>query len=120
MAEYKLGEIEKQFAELIWSKEPVSSGELVKLAEQQLNWKKSTTYTVLRRLCQRGIFQNSGGTVTALVSREEFDSFQSKKFVEETFCGSLPAFFAAFTKRKNISPEELAQIRRLIDSYEEG
>lgn len=115
MAEYKLGEIEKQFAELIWSKEPVSSGELVKLAEQQLNWKKSTTYTVLRRLCQRGIFQNSGGTVTALVSREEFDSFQSKKFVEETFAGSLPRFLAAFAARKKLSQEEIEDLQRFID-----
>ncbi|MBR6771745.1 MAG: BlaI/MecI/CopY family transcriptional regulator [Lachnospiraceae bacterium] len=115
MAEYKLGEIEKQFAELIWSKEPVSSGELVKLAEQQLNWKKSTTYTVLRRLCQRGIFQNSRGTVTALVSREEFDSFQSKKFVEETFAGSLPRFLAAFAARKKLSQEEIEDLQRFID-----
>ena len=115
MAEYKLGEIEKQFAELIWSEEPVSSGELVKLAEQQLNWKKSTTYTVLRRLCQRGIFQNSGGTVTALVSREEFDSFQSKKFVEETFAGSLPRFLAAFAARKKLSQEEIEELQRFID-----
>lgn len=120
MADYKLGEIESIFADLIWSGEPLSSRRLAQLAEEKLSWKRTTTYTVLKRLCDRGLFQNVNGTVTSLVSRQEFYARQSEKFVEETFCGSLPAFFAAFTKRKNISSEELAQIRRLIDSYEEG
>ena len=120
MEDYKLGVVESRFADIIWQHEPLPSGELVILCQQELNWKKPTTYTVLRKLCDRGIFQNSGGMVTSRLSREEFYALQSEKFVEETFSGSLPAFFAAFTRRKNISPEELAEIRRMIDSYGEG
>lgn len=116
----KLGAIESRFAELIWSHAPISSGELVKLCLQELEWKKSTTYTVLKKLCEQGLFQNEGGVVTALVSREEFYALQSEKFVEEAFSGSLPAFIAAFTKRKTLSEAEIAQIRRMIDEYREG
>ena len=116
----KLGAIESQFAELIWSHAPISSGELVKLCLQELEWKKSTTYTVLKKLCEQGLFQNEGGVVTALVSREAFYALQSEKFVEEAFSGSLPAFIAAFTKRKTLSKAEIAQIRRMIDEYREG
>ena len=90
---------------------------LVKLCEAELNWKKPTTYTVLRKLCERGIFQNEGGIVTSLVSEQDYYALQSEKFVEETFDGSLPAFFAAFTKRKQLSAEEIDELRRLIDSY---
>ena len=116
----KLGVVETRFAELIWSHAPISSGELVKLCLQDLEWKKSTTYTVLKKLCEQGLFQNEGGVVTALVSREEFYALQSEKFVEEAFSGSLPAFIAAFTKRKPLSEAEIAQIRRMIDEYREG
>ena len=116
----KLGVVETRFAELIWSHAPISSGELVKLCLQELEWKKSTTYTVLKKLCEHGLFQNEGGVVTALVSREEFYALQSEKFVEEAFSGSLPAFIAAFTKRKTLSEAEIAQIRRMIDEYREG
>lgn len=116
----KLGVVETRFAELIWSHAPISSGELVKLCLQELEWKKSTTYTVLKKLCEQGLFQNEGGVVTALVSREEFYALQSEKFVEEAFSGSLPAFIAAFTKRKTLSEAEIAQIRRMIDEYREG
>ena len=116
----KLGVVETRFAELIWSHAPLSSGELVKLCLQELEWKKSTTYTVLKKLCEHGLFQNEGGVVTALVSREEFYALQSEKFVEEAFSGSLPAFIAAFTKRKTLSEAEIAQIRRMIDEYREG
>lgn len=119
MEDWKLGVVESKFADIIWSHEPLPSGELVSLCQQELNWKKPTTYTVLRKLCERGLFQNTGGTVTSLVSREEFYARQSEKFVEETFDGSLPAFFAAFTRRKNLSPEEAAEIRRMIDAYGE-
>ena len=115
MEETKLGAIESRFAELIWSHEPLSSGELVRLCQEELSWKKSTTYTVLKKLCDRGLFRNDGGTVTAVVSREEFHAMQSERFVEETFDGSLPAFLAAFTSRKKLSPEEAAQLQRLID-----
>lgn len=120
MDEKKLGVVESKFADIIWAREPLHSRELVKLCEAELNWKKPTTYTVLRRLCERGIFQNEGGMVTSLISREEFYALQSERFVEETFSGSLPAFLAAFTKRKALSPAEIAEIRRMIDDYEEG
>lgn len=120
MDETKLGAVESRFADIIWQNEPLTSGELVKLCEKELEWKKSTTYTVLKKLCEKGIFQNSGGTVTSLVSKQDFYAVQSEKFVDETFEGSLPAFFAAFTKRKKLSTEEISQIRRMIDSYGEG
>lgn len=119
MEEMKLGVIEARFADLIWEGEPLSSGELVKLCEKELNWKKSTTYTVLKKLCERGIFLNEKGKVTSRISKQDFYALQSEKFVEDTFEGSLPAFIAAFTKRKRLSEEEVAAIRRMIDSYGE-
>ena len=119
MNDYQMGPIESRFADLIWQNAPLSSGELVMLAQQHLGWKKSTTYTVLKRLCGKGIFENTGGTVTAVMSREEFYALKSESFVQEAFQGSLPAFLAAFTARKELSPEEVAQIRRLIASYGE-
>ncbi len=115
MDDYKLGVMETKFAELIWDNEPISSGELVKLCEKELTWKKSTTYTMLRRLCDRGIFQNTDGAVTSRMSRREFAALQSEKFVEETFDGSLPQFLAAFTLRKKLSESEISALRRLID-----
>lgn len=115
----KLGAVESRFAEIIWRNEPLASGQLVQLCQQELQWKKPTTYTVLRKLCERGLFQNEGGMVTARISREEFHALQSEKFVEETFEGSLPAFIAAFTTRKALSAEEIAQIRQMIDRYGE-
>ena len=115
MSELRMGAIESRFADMIWENEPVPSPELVKLAERELNWKKSTTYTVLKRLCERGIFQNQGGIVTSLISRQDFYAVQSEKFVEETFSGSLPAFLAAFTTRKKLSEEEIAELQALID-----
>ena len=115
MSELRMGAIESRFADMIWENEPVPSPELVKLAERELNWKKSTTYTVLKRLCERGIFQNQGGVVTSLISRQDFYAVQSEKFVEETFSGSLPAFLAAFTTRKKLSEEEITELQALID-----
>ena len=115
MSELRMGAIESRFADMIWENEPIPSPELVKLAEQELNWKKSTTYTVLKRLCERGIFQNRGGVVTSLISRQDFYAVQSEKFVEETFSGYLPAFLAAFTTRKKLSEEEIAELQALID-----
>ena len=119
MRECQMGTVEARFADIIWQNEPISSAELARLSEQQLGWKKSTTYTVLKRLYDKGIFVNNGGTVTSLVSREEFYSVQSERFVEETFNGSLPAFLAAFTARKRLSDKEIAELRRMIDEYEE-
>lgn len=115
MAEYRLGEIEMRFADLIWEKEPISSGELAKLCEKELSWKKSTTYTILRRVCDRELFRNEKGMVTSLVSKEEFQAMQSRQFVEESFHGSLPKFLAAFTSRSKLSEEEIGQLQEIID-----
>ena len=116
MADYKLGEVESRFAEIIWKNEPLSSRRLAQLAEERLNWKRTTTYTILKRLCDRGLFQNNGGTVTSLVSREEFYARQSEQFVEETFQGSLPAFLAAFGSRKKLSDAEIDELQKVIDA----
>lgn len=119
MNDYQMGAIESRFADIIWQNEPISSTELSKRSEEMLKWKKSTSFTVLKRLCDKGIFQNNKGTVTSLISKQEFYAMQSEKFVEETFDGSLPAFLAAFTERKSLTPEEVAQLRRMIDEYKE-
>lgn len=120
MADMRLGPVESRFAELIWDGEPISSTELVHLAERELEWKKSTTYTVLKRLCEKGIFQNEGGVVTSRLSREEYAARQSEQFVEETFSGSLPAFLTAFTRRKKLTEEEIEQLQRLIERNRRG
>ena len=120
MADLRLGLVESRFAELIWDGEPISSTEMVHLAERELEWKKSTTYTVLKRLCEKGIFQNEGGVVTSRLSREEYAARQSEQFVEETFSGSLPAFLTAFTRRKKLTEEEIDQLQRLIERNRRG
>lgn len=117
MDDTRLGAVESQFADIIWKNAPLSSRELVKLCQQQLEWKKSTTYTVLKKLCDRGIFQNEDGLVTPLVSRQEFHARQSQRFVEETFQGSLPAFISAFASGKKLSPQDVSDIRRMLDEY---
>ena len=116
MAEYKLGEVESVFADIIWTNEPLPSRRLAELAGQRLNWKRSTTYTILKRLCDRQLFQNSAGVVTSLVSREEFYARQSEQFVQDTFHGSLPAFLAAFSSRKKLSDREIEELQKVIDS----
>lgn len=115
MPQYRLGEVEAAFANLIWDNEPLTSSRLVELCGETLRWKKSTTYTVLRRLCQKGVFRNEGGVVTSLIGREEFAARQSEEFVDQTFDGSLPRFVAAFASRKRLNEEELEQLQRLID-----
>lgn len=115
MGDLKLGAVESRFADIIWEHEPLTSTELVKLAARALSWKKSTTYTVLKRLCERGIFQNQNGTVTSLLSKGELAALQSEQFVAEAFSGSLPAFLTAFTSRNKLSEEEVAQLQALID-----
>ena len=117
MEELKLGTVESKFADIIWENEPISSGQLVKLCGQQLDWKKSTTYTMLKRLCERGLLQNEKGMVSALMTKEEFGAAQSEKIIEESFDGSLPAFIAAFTSRKKLSPDDVNEIQKMIDSY---
>ena len=116
MTEYRLGEAEAVFADIIWKNEPLPSRVLAELAEQRLKWKRTTAYTVLKRLCDRGLFQNDGGMVTSLVSREEFYARQSERFVEDTFQGSLPAFLAAFSSRKKLSDSEIQELEKIIDS----
>lgn len=118
--DWKLGKMETRFAELIWANAPISSGELVRLCQEKLEWKKSTTYTMLRRLCQRGVFENREGTVTALLSREEVLARQSEAFLEENFQGSLPRFLAAFTARKPLSDQEVRELEALIRRSGEG
>lgn len=120
MEDTRLGVVETRFAELVWNHAPIPSGELVKLCQQELEWKKSTTYTVLRKLCEKGIFRNEGGTVSTVVSREEYYSAKSRQFVAETFDGSLPAFLAAFTGGRKLSAADAAELQRLIDEAKEG
>ena len=118
MEDMKLGLVESHFADIVWKNEPIHSRELTKICEKELNWKRTTTYTVLKKLCNRGIFQNQDGIVSSLISKAEFYAIQSEKFVEETFAGSFPAFFKAFSSRKKLTAEEIAQVRQMIDSFE--
>lgn len=120
MDDFRLGIVETRFAELIWAHEPLTSGELVKLCAKELEWKKSTTYTVLKKLCERGIFQNRDGIVTSVVSQKEYQSRQSRRFVEDTFSGSLPAFIAAFAEGGNLTEHDISEIQKMIDSYGGG
>ena len=117
MAEIELGEVQTAFAEIVWKNEPVSSGELVKICRAELDWKKSTTYTVLRKLCEKGLFKNVDGVVSSVMSREQFYSAKSEKFVEETFNGSLPKFIAAFISGKKITAKEADEIQEMIDDF---
>ena len=120
MKEIELGEVQAAFADIIWANEPVGSGELVKLCENRFNLKKPTTYTVLRKLCEKGLFKNDDGIVTSLISKEEFNASKSEKFVQETYAGSLPAFIAAFMSHKKLSSGDIDEIQKMIDKYREG
>ena len=120
MADLELGEVQLRFAELVWAHEPIASGELVKLCEKELSWKKPTTYTVLRKLCEKGLFQNENGVVTSILKRKDFYAAKSEQFVEESFDGSLPAFVAAFMAHKSITAKEADEIQAMIDKYREG
>lgn len=120
MEPYKLGEMEEKFAELIWQHAPIGTGELTKLCETAFDWKRTTTYTMLKRLCQRDLFENDHGTVKVLMSKEEFESAKGEQFLEEHFEGSLPKFLTAFSRRKKLSRREVEELKKLIESYEEG
>lgn len=120
MEQYKLGEMEQRFADLIWANEPVSSRTLTELCEQEFEWKRTTTYTMLRRLCSRDIFANQGGTVVALMSKQQFHDAQGEQFINESYGGSLPQFLAAFTRRNRLSSHEITELQRLIDEHKEG
>ena len=119
MVDYELGAVQERFADLIWANEPVTSGELVKLCEEEFQWKKSTTYTVLRKLCDKGLFQNVDGIVSSLISKEEFYSAKSEQIVENSYAGSLPAFVAAFISNKKLTPKEVDEIQQMIDAFKE-
>ena len=120
MEEIKLGLVEARFAEIVWQNEPLTTRELVGLCEKELEWKRTTTYTVLKKLCEKGIFQMDNSMVTARMSKEEFYAIQSERFVEDTFEGSLPAFIAAFTKHQDMSKDELDEVQRMIDRIRKG
>lgn len=115
----KMGALESRFADLIWNHEPLASRELVKMAQKELGWKSTTSYTVLKRLCERGIFQNLNSVVTSLISRDEFYAEQSDRFVKETFDGSLPAFLAAFGTKNKFTDKEVDELKQLIDGMKE-
>ena len=110
MIDVELGAVQERFADIVWDNEPIASGELVKLCEKELRWKKPTTYTVLRKLCEKGLLKNENGIVTSLISKEDFYSAKSEQIVVDSYRGSLPAFIAAFISRKEISAEEAEEI----------
>lgn len=119
MKGYRLTETEEKFAELIWQKEPIGSGELVKLCEKEFNWKKSTTYTVLKKLCEKGIFQNENSIVSSLITKDGYYAKQSVRFVEDTFGGSLPKFLTAFIGGRKLSKHQAEELKKLIDEHKE-
>lgn len=119
MEAYKLGEMEARFADLIWAHAPIRSGELAKLCEEQFDWKRTTAYTMLKRLCERGIFSNDNGTVCVRMTKEEFQAGQGSAFIEEHFNGSLPLFLTAFSRKNKLSKADVEKLQQLIDSYRE-
>jgi predicted transcriptional regulator len=120
MKYYKLAETEEKFAEIIWQNEPIGSGDLVKLSEKEMNWKKSTTYTVLKKLCEKGIFQNENAVVSSLITKDEYYAKQSIRFVEDTFGGSLPKFLTSFIGTKKLSKHQVEELKKLIDEHKEA
>ena len=116
---YVMTEAEMQLAQIIWEQEPVGSGHLVKLAAERLNWKKSTTYTVLKKICDNGIFQNQDAVVTSLVNREEYARRKGERYLEENYNGSLPGFVAAFLKKRKLSRTEIEELAQMIEAYKE-
>ena len=115
MEKYKLFDAEYKFVSIIWDNEPINSTELVKLCADKLGWKKSTTYTVLKKLCERGILQNVDATVTALVKREDVQRYESRAVLERTFDGSLPKFLTAFLSGRKLSEQEAEELKRIIE-----
>ncbi len=120
MQDMELGAVQLRFADIVWDHEPVASGDLVKLCEKELSWKKPTTYTVLRKLCEKGLLQNRDGIVTSLIPKEEFYSARSEQIVEDSYQGSLPAFVASFISRKKLTSEEAEEIQKMIDAFKKG
>ncbi len=120
MSDIELGAVQERFADIVWANEPIGSGELVKLCEKELGWKKPTTYTVLRKLCEKGLLRNADGVVSSLVSKEEFYSAKSEQVIRESYQGSLPAFVAAFISRNDLTAKEAEEIRKMIDDFRKG
>ena len=120
MKDFELGAIQERFADIVWAHEPIASGELAKICEKELSWKRPTTYTVLRKLCEKGLLQNKDGIVVSLVPREEFYSAKSEQIIEDSYRGSLPAFIAAFTAQNKITDEEADAIQKMIDAARGG
>ena len=120
MTDMELGVVQERFADIVWANEPVASGELVKICEKELEWKKSTTYTVLRKLCEKGLFKNEDGKVTSLISKDVFYSAKSKQIVEDSYSGSLPAFIAAFISNKKLTAKEADEIQKMIDEFKKN
>ena len=116
----KIFESEYRFCLIMWERQPVTAVELVKLCQEQLGWKRTTTYTVIKRLGERGVLKNEEGKITSLVSKEDAQAREINELVEEKFQGSLPAFVAAFTKRKDITDKELDEVQRMIDRIRNG
>ena len=116
MSDFRMGPAEARFADFIWANEPVTSGQMAKIGAAEFDWKKTTSHTVLNRLCERGLFQKENGVVTSLISREEYYARHSEAYVEETFGGSLPAFLAAFGTRKQLSDTEVEELKKLIEA----
>ena len=117
MSKYKLTESEERFAELIWKNEPLASGELVKLCGNEMNWKKSTTYTVLKKLCDNGVFKNENTIVSSVIRKDEYYAKQSVRFVEDIFEGSLPKFLTAFIGVKKLNRQQAEELKKLIDEH---
>lgn len=117
--ETKLGVVETRFADIVWENAPLTTLELVAICKEELNWARTTTYTVLKKLCQREIFEMKAGRVTTLVSKEEFYAIRCQQFVMENFQGSLPQFVAAFVARQRLSREDIAQLKNLVNSIGE-
>jgi predicted transcriptional regulator len=117
MREYRLTNTETRFADIIWANAPLRSSDLVRLCEVELNWKKSTTYTMLKRLEEKAIFRNENGKVSPLIEKEDFYAEQSRQLVAEAFEGSLPRFVAAFTRRNKLSANEIEELQRLIEEH---
>ena len=115
MKETGLGVVESRFADILWKNAPVETKELIKICEKELNWKRTTTYTVLKKLCDRQIFRVDDRIITAILTKEEFYAIQTQKYVESVYEGSLPAFIAAFTSRQKLSDGELSEIMAMID-----
>ena len=118
MVDTNLGAVESRFADIIWQNEPIHSRELAKICGEELNWKRPTAYNVLRKLCEKGIFQNNQGIVSSRISRQDFYGMQGEQFVEEAFEGSLPAFVAAFTARKKLTDGEIRELMGIIQREE--